>query len=135
MKTTVYVSGKISGVPGLNAAKFNAISNRLRFILGPNDEVINPHELPAFHDGSWASYMRVCLRALTRASSVVVLNDWKDSRGAIIEVLIASMLGMPITTLYDMDIIPVRITSRLKAVLVFKLFLNRFAHASDYQPK
>lgn len=132
---TFYISGKISGVPDLNRPKFEFTKRRLCFIHGVDTLVFNPHDLPVNHDGSWASYMKTCIRYLTRASVVVVLDDWQNSRGAIIEVLLAWVLAIPVTELQGYECITVKITVRLRIKLLFKLFLNRFANAADYQPK
>lgn len=130
-----YISGKISGVPDLNKPKFDWAKGRIRFISGVDTMVFNPHDLPVNHDGSWAGYMKTCIRYLTRVTDVVVLDDWQNSRGAIIEVLIAWVLNLPVTSIVEYDLVKVKITRWLRFKLIVKLFLNRFANAADYQPK
>jgi hypothetical protein len=117
-----YVSGKISGLADLNKPKFNSASELIRSIW-KNATVINPHELPQDHDLSWASYMKQCIRSLTRCDAVFVLDDWSKSDGAIIEVAIAKILGIPVNDLESMEALDV---SKLRmAYLLFKAFLNR----------
>jgi hypothetical protein len=45
---------------------------------------------------SWADYMRRDLRRLSTCDALCVLPEWQSSRGATLEVDIASRLGMPI---------------------------------------
>lgn len=135
MDKTFYISGKISGCKDLNKPKFDFTEGRLYMIYGTDIDVINPHSLPVDHDGSWQSYMKTCIKHLTRAHFVVVLDDWQKSRGAIIEVLIAYILCIPVIRLASYTSEDITISRRLLIKLLFKLFLNRFAHAKDYQPK
>lgn len=130
-----YISGKISGVKNLNKEKFEFTESRIRFIYGVDTIVFNPHNLPVNHDGSWHGYMRTCIRYLTRANVVVLLDDWQDSRGAIIEVLLAGAMAIPVIRLAQYTSVDVNLSLWLKLKLVFKLLLNRFANAKDYQSK
>jgi hypothetical protein len=128
MQTRFYISGKITGVPGLNREKFEAAANYIRFHHGTGVEVINPHTILHIHDGSWVSYMKVDLRHLLASNAIVVLDDWKRSRGAIIEVLLASLLSIPVYTLAGIKEPKqrLRVTLWLKIQVIFKLFINRF---------
>lgn len=129
-KFSVYISGKISGVPDLNRVKFDQAENYLRFRFGNGDNVmiINPHTILHNHDKTWESFMRVDLRYMLKCNIVVVLDDWNKSRGAIIEVLLAGIVAIPVYTLdsvHDTDAnLKIGFWGRLK--LLFKLLLNRF---------
>lgn len=45
--------------------------------------------------------MRADIKALCDCDHVVVLPGWEKSRGATLEVFIATQLGMRVTTLYE----------------------------------
>jgi hypothetical protein len=95
----VYLSGKVTGVPGNNILKFRAAERLIRETLGCTSMqvwVCVPHDLPDDHDKSWPSYMRECLKALATCTVMYVLDDWKQSRGALVEMFIAKVLNIPV---------------------------------------
>lgn len=100
----VYLSGKISGLENLNKPKFEDaevwLSNYLGWWYRKDFIVVNPHKLPRNHDGKWHSYMRECLKALCRCEAIYMLDDWKDSKGAIVELFVAKILNLK---LYDFN--------------------------------
>lgn len=111
---TIYISGKITGMPNLNKHKFAAAEEHLkRFAI----IVHNPHTLPAYHDKSWASYMKVCIRALCNSDKVVVLDCWKHSRGAIREVMIAKWLNIPVVSIETMSEVEIGLFLKIKLLL------------------
>jgi nucleoside 2-deoxyribosyltransferase len=90
----VYISGKITGLDLHDAfAKFARMESNLRMFA---HEPINPMKLPHDHDKSWHSYMREDIKALCDCDAILMLNDWADSRGAIVEHSLAMMLGIPV---------------------------------------
>lgn len=91
---TIYLSGKITGCPDMNRNKFSCTEIILAYRLGVG--VINPHKLPDNHDKQWASYMKRDIAALLTCDSVAVLDDWKQSPGAIWEVLTALLFRIPV---------------------------------------
>lgn len=95
----IYLSGKITGLSDLNKPKFRSAEGLIRKTInmaGYSVWTCNPHDLPDdHHDKSWYSYMRECLKALCVCSRIYVLDDWKDSKGAIVEVLVAKILNIP----------------------------------------
>ena len=102
-RKTIYISGKISGLADLNKPKFLAAKALIASKVA-NCELINPHELPDDHDKSWEAYMRECIKAVCVSDVVFVLDDWKDSRGALVEVLIAKLLGLPVYEVETMEV-------------------------------
>lgn len=122
----IYISGKISNVPQGNKPKFELTENYLRFKYGTNAEILNPHNIAAheFHDKQWHNYMRVDLRYMLACNQLVVLDDWKKSRGAIIEVLISSLVLIPIYSIDTGVMTEVKIGFITKVKLAFKLLLN-----------
>lgn len=125
---SVYISGKITGTIDLNKFKFRQAENHLRNFYGDEAMIINPHTILHLHDKSWEMYMREDVRAMLKCSCVFVLDDWKQSRGAITEVLLASYLGMPILELTwpEKELIEVNISNAMRLWLRFKLFLMTF---------
>lgn len=113
--TTVYISGKITGMPNLNKHKFDAAEKHLTMY---GYDAINPHKLPDNHDKSWESYMRECTKALSNVDMVVVLDCWKHSRGAVREVMMAKFLGIPVVDIETMQDVEVPFLVKVK------LFLN-----------
>ena len=93
---TIYISGKITGTKDFRE-RFAAAESKLRL---QGWHVINPVKKCAnFAPGtSWETYMRACLRLLSRADAVYLLRGWRNSRGAVIEQRIAVDLGMTIIT-------------------------------------
>ena len=89
----VYISGPMSGLPDLNyPAFFEAEASLLR--LGYDVE--NPASNPEPACKSWRGYMRLALVQLAKSDAVVVLDGWRKSRGARLEVLIARALEMEV---------------------------------------
>ena len=90
----IYLSGPVTGMPGLNRAAFDRAAERLRAL---GHEVVNPldtdHLCP---HGDWAEYMRKDLPLLVACDAVAVLPGWRRSKGASLEVAVARALGMPI---------------------------------------
>lgn len=113
----IYISGKITGEPNLNREKFEAAEWHVKKVL--RGFPINPHKLPDDHNKSWCAYMRVCVGALTDCDSVVALDDWKRSRGAIREIIIAKWLGIPVVCIESGE--PIRIGLWLKIKLLLNL--------------
>lgn len=93
-RSKVYISGPITGMPGLNRAAFDAAATMLRRIDG--HDVVNPHEngLPA--DAPWEQHMRADLALLLECDTIYMLNGWERSRGARIEHALACDLGMAV---------------------------------------
>lgn len=88
-----YISGKITGVEKYAKVEFN-FAEKVLTAAGFN--VINPFKLPADHDLSWSSYMRVCIKALCDCKHIYMLRNWKRSKGAIVEYLIARVLKIKV---------------------------------------
>lgn len=123
----IYISGKISGLSDLNVLKFSKTENWLHFLFGTDTSIVNPHTLLHLHNKSWENYMKEDLRHLLACNIVVVLDDWMISRGAVIEVLLANAVKMPIYFIDDKgELQAIKITFGMKFLLGFKLLLNRF---------
>lgn len=92
MEFTLYLAGPISNMPNDNREAFEAAADLLR---SKGFKVINPHEL---HEGatdtSWKGFMQRDIPHLITADAVVTLSGWQLSKGASLEVDIATRLGI-----------------------------------------
>ena len=90
----IYISGAMTGMPGLNHAAFNAEAARLR---AQGYFVINPAELDLDEGGTWEDYMRVDLIGMLDTwNTLVMLRGWEKSRGDTLEHDVAEALGFEI---------------------------------------
>lgn len=101
--TRVYISGPMTGYEELNFPAFNAAARTLRLI---GYEVTNPAEFQTDStgmeaDAAWCMYMRQDIKALMDCDAIVMLPEWPDSRGAVIERDLAMKLSMPVLTLAE----------------------------------
>lgn len=85
----IYLSGPMTGYPEYNYPAFAAAAARLRAL---GCAVISPHELNR-PGRNWWFCMAVCLWHLRRCQSVYLLDGWKRSKGARLEVAVAILLG------------------------------------------
>lgn len=88
----IYISGKITGTNDFRE-RFAAAEERLK---AQGYETINPARINAgLPDGTpWETYMRRCIALLAEADAIYLLNGWRNSRGAHLEVDIAAELNM-----------------------------------------
>jgi len=89
----VYIAGKVSGIEMEARVLFKTAEIEL---LLQGHDVINPMELPHDHDKTWQSYMRECISAMMKADALYLLPNWRESKGARIEVQLAHNLGIKI---------------------------------------
>lgn len=96
---TVYIAGRMSGMPDLNYPMFHAAAANLRK-LGYKVESPAECELPP-ETTSWQQFMRSGITQLMRCDAIVMLPGWEPSRGANAENAIAKMIDMPVMTLAE----------------------------------
>lgn len=92
----IYISGPMTGLPEFNYPAFHAAASRLRT---QGFDVVNPAELDTDTTKEWHHYMRNDIKALVDCDHVIVLPGWEKSRGATLEVFIATQLGMKVEPL------------------------------------
>ncbi len=118
MQKTAYISGKITNAPNLNKLKFEAGEAK---VIEMGHIPVNPHKLD--HSANvfkkYSLYMRVCISALTECDLVVALDDYKESRGAIIEILNAQWIDIPVIDIRTMK--PVKLSFWIKVKLILNL--------------
>lgn len=93
MAKKVYISGKISGIENEAPELFAKAETELQ---AKGFEAVNPMTLNHQHDKSWHSYMKEDVKALCECDMIYMLNNWTDSKGAIIEHTIAMYLGLKV---------------------------------------
>lgn len=92
----IYLSGKITG-DGNYKAKFSAMAEKLKAL---GYAVFNPAVLP---DGfEYEDYMKIDLCALSTCEGIFLLDDWKDSPGAVREYEAARELNLEVFTESDL---------------------------------
>lgn len=94
----LYLSGPMTGLPEYNFPAFEQARSQLRNM---GHEVICPAEAGKVEGWQWEQYMRRDIVMLMDAEAVVVLPGWENSRGATLEVDVASKIGMAI---YDLNL-------------------------------
>ena len=94
----IYLSGPMTGLPGLNFPAFAAMTGHLR---ASGHRVTNPAEINP-DGGSWNDCMRRDIVALMYCDTVATLPGWEHSKGARLEVLIAERLGMTVVNAHDL---------------------------------
>ncbi len=108
--TRIYIAGPVNGMPGNNAAAFEAAAYRL--MRAGNESVINPLDIePHQHDGpcppglpggqdaahSAPCYMRTDMQAMLSCDAIYLLAGWEKSFGARAEFNAAVAAGLTIT--------------------------------------
>lgn len=86
----IYISGKITGDDDYRE-KFCEAENRLREL---GYEVFNPAIFPNIF--TWDEFMDIDLKILSHCDAIYLLDDWRESKGAVIEISEAEKLGIPV---------------------------------------
>lgn len=89
--TRLYLCGPMSGLPDYNYPAFHAAAALLREI---GYKVTNPAENGLPPDAPWSDHMRADIKAMMDCDAVAVLPEHERSRGAMVEVNLARILGM-----------------------------------------
>jgi hypothetical protein len=85
----IYISGKITGIEDDARVNFEIAENIIRAM---GHEPVNPFKLRHKKDATWEDYMRKDIRELTKCDAIWMLPDWKESKGAKIEMQLADNL-------------------------------------------
>jgi hypothetical protein len=94
----IYIGGKITGLTPEQYCKNFRDAKEIVCSYYPYAEIIAPTEL-CDDNWSWEYSMEICIDALWNCDAIVLLENWHDSRGAIIERKLAQKLGIPIMEL------------------------------------
>ena len=95
----LYVSGPMSGLPGMNFDAFNSASAALQAL---GYETVNPVDLNPDPNADWLDCITVDLLALRPCDGIALLPGWERSFGAQIERLAAQRLGLSIFKIEDL---------------------------------
>lgn len=100
---TLYVAGPMTGFVDFNYPSFNAAAEALLAagygVLNPVDSEQN-NPTPGTPQ-AWDWYMRQALAMVLVAEGIALLPGWESSRGASLEVNVATALGMPVHRIED----------------------------------
>ena len=98
MKKKVYIAGKVTGLDKDKAERNFQLAERL--LLEEGFEVINPLKVVSVKaqgwNTPWNEAMKHCIEALVGCDFLFVLYNWKDSKGACMEVELAKKLKIPV---------------------------------------
>lgn len=89
----IYLAGPMTGLPDLNFPAFHDMADRLRDL---GQIVVNPAEINTDPNMCWRECMRADIAQLVTCDAVATLPGWTQSRGATLEVYIASQIGMAV---------------------------------------
>lgn len=95
----IYISGPISEMPNDNREAFEQAA---KILMRLEVFFVNPHTLAEMYGyyQPWNDLMRVGLQAMLMwCDSILMLDGWKDSKGATLEHTIATTLGYDIYVL------------------------------------
>jgi hypothetical protein len=90
MMKNIYISGKITGDSGYRK-KFADAADRL---YSAGYCPLNPAALDVPGD-DWNAAMREALGLMLKSDGVALLDDWSESKGAMIEASLAQGVGIP----------------------------------------
>jgi hypothetical protein len=92
-KKRIYISGPMTGLPGLNFPAFNTEAARLQAL---GYDVVNPVNINPDPATPWNECMRKDLKALLDCDILVLLEGWQKSTGAQLEMHLAHRVGIEI---------------------------------------
>lgn len=105
----VYISGAVSlgGTlpPDRIEANRQVFFEAARLVEANGDVALNPAVLDEPTWG-WSDYMRACIRMVTEADAILLLDGWEASSGAQLERRVASALGLREFTVGDLESTP-----------------------------
>lgn len=95
-KKLIYISGQITGLEIEEAKKkFKDAEDFIKKEM--EGESLNPFDICEQSDEkTWLDYMRADIKALVDCDSILMLDNWKESEGAKLELVIAQGLKMDV---------------------------------------
>ena len=92
MKT--YISGRMSGIKGFNYNTFNRAAKILR--ASGCKHVLNPVENGVPITAQRKDHIRADIKMLLKADAIIMLPEWRKSKGAVLEREIAKQLELKV---------------------------------------
>lgn len=101
-KKKVFISSKMTGLPGYNYAAFKEMEETLK--KEGNYVVLNPAQIGVKYgyNEPYDFYIRKSLKMLLEADEALFFGDYKNSKGSQIEWKVAEMVGIPIVIYNDL---------------------------------
>ncbi len=91
MTARIYLAGPMTGYRDFN---FPAFHRAEALLLALGLEVENPANTEHPAGTQWDGYMRSAIRQMLTCQGVATLNGWETSRGARLELEVATQIGM-----------------------------------------
>lgn len=91
MKSKVYLAGKVTGLPYSECLE--KFKNQAEILSKQGYEVVNPMEIVP-KNTDWKTAMKLCINAIMECDAYYMLDDWRYSRGAKIELQLALSLDL-----------------------------------------
>lgn len=88
----IYIAGPMTGLPDFNSQAFNEVA---KFLRHTGYVVRNPVEINPDPSEPYGLMMRRCFVALMDCDAVVLLDGWTKSKGAMAEMVAASVADIP----------------------------------------
>lgn len=88
-RTSVYLSGPMTGIPENNFPAFHYWAAKLR---ADGYQVVSPAEIQ--EAGTWELCLRADLREMCTCDAIALMPGWEGSKGANLELHVAHRLGM-----------------------------------------
>ena len=105
-----YIAGPVTGLPDRNRPAFEAARATVERILGADSRVTIPHDFVKESDAETTA-MVLCVVAicdmvkLGLSPVVVLLPNWRESAGSLVEVALARKLGVPVCELHGDELV------------------------------
>jgi len=101
-----YISGPMTGIPFCNLPAFFVAEEVLKGLF-PELEIVNPANLgeEAGMKLEWEYYLRRDLVELLGCEMLVLLDGWRNSRGSVLELVVAQALGFEIYELVGGELV------------------------------
>lgn len=99
-----YLAGPMTGLPDYNFPMFEKVANYLRDI---GIDVASPHEIDHGETPEtkgqlpYGVYIRAGLKMLLECDGIIMLPNWKDSKGAKIELYVANACDMQLFKFHE----------------------------------
>ena len=95
-----YLAGPMTGHQDLNFPLFKSEAARLRSL---GHDVVSPAEINVAPASGWAVCLRRNIARLVECDGIALLPGWFGSRGALLELHIATSLGMSVRMAAEMQ--------------------------------
>lgn len=89
----IYICGKMTGVDNYNYPKFNAVAKTIK---ADGHIPVNPAAIKGSDHWEWSDYMKAAIKQMVDCDMVFVLDGYETSAGALIEIDLATKLGIDV---------------------------------------